>query len=125
MLAIFLNIHSSPPLFIVYKFNTYNLANYKYHVSISTLTPIHRNKSRNQILHTIANYYNTAKHFCKNFMHSYAIKSYTFYYYFCQVGNGSYPNCNKTCGTSTNTQFSTKSSFSRRHQSQTRIKTRS
>ena len=46
-------------------------------------------------------------------------------YYFCQVGNGSYPNCNKTCGTSTNTQFSTKSSFSRRHQSQTRIKTRS
>ena len=36
---------------------------------------LHRNK--NQFLHTIANYYNTAKHFCKNFLHSYAIKSYT------------------------------------------------
>ena len=39
------------------------------------------------------------------------------------AGKGLNPNCSKRCGTSTNTQFSTNNSFSRRHQSQTRINT--
>ena len=50
---------------------------------------------------------------------------YFSWYYFGSLGNGSYPNCNKACGTSTNTQFSTSNWFSRRHQSHTRINIRS